>query len=161
MAIATKTDIAKEFLGEFPKASYKEFIDWAINHNVDSSEVLGNAYYRKLQKKAQEGTSAPEKAVEDSPVYEMRDNGRGFRTTTFKDRYGQECSLQKSSLASEDCVWLGVNDPTPKMYMAGEGWQNIPMPKGDVLLSGSMHLTREMVKTLLPSLKKFVKTGNI
>ena len=61
---------------------------------------------------------------------------RGFDFAAFTDRYGKSCSLQKSSLATEDCIWLGVE-------------------------SERMHLTREMVKDLLPALQKFVDTGEL
>jgi len=36
---------------------------------------------------------------------------RGFDYVEFTDRYGQVSSLQKSSIATEDCIWLGINDP--------------------------------------------------
>jgi hypothetical protein len=61
---------------------------------------------------------------------------RGFDIIEFLDRYGVECSLQKSSLATEDCIWLGVNE-------------------------SRMHLTQGQVKALLPYLQRFVDTGEI
>lgn len=61
---------------------------------------------------------------------------RGFDISEFKDLYGFDCSLQKSSLASQDCIWLGVNE-------------------------NRMHLTQEMVRDLLPYLHKFVETGEL
>jgi len=30
--------------------------------------------------------------------------GRGFQYIEFEDRYGHKCSLQKSSLATEDAI---------------------------------------------------------
>lgn len=62
---------------------------------------------------------------------------RGFSIATFQDHYDKPCSIQKSSLATEDCIWLGRSD--------GDGQR--------------MHLTQAMVKELLPMLKSFVKTG--
>ena len=70
---------------------------------------------------------------------------RGFGRTEFVDRYGSECSLQKSSLATEDCIWFGVH----KSFVKGDK------------SSTRMHLTQDMVKELLPFLKKFVKTGEL
>jgi hypothetical protein len=35
--------------------------------------------------------------------------GRGFRQGVFRDRYGQECSIQESSLAGEYAIWFGVD----------------------------------------------------
>ena len=61
---------------------------------------------------------------------------RGFDITEFTDLYGSKCSLQKSSLASQDAVWFGV-------------------------FAHRMHLTRKQVADLLPYLKRFVKTGEL
>lgn len=96
---------------------------------------------------------------------------RGFDLLEFTDRYGCKCSLQKSSLAFEDCIWFGVNDADPKI-MANiaksygvetdqtTGWVTYPVPS-EVLLNTRMHLTQDMVKELLPALQRFVDTGEI
>jgi hypothetical protein len=94
---------------------------------------------------------------------------RGFDLINFVDRYDNECSLQKSSLAFEEAIWLGVDDPDPKI-MASQvtlreepkrtGWVKYPLPEG-VHCTTRMHLTQEQVKKLLPHLKKFVETGEI
>lgn len=64
---------------------------------------------------------------------------RSFELIQFIDRYGIKCSLQKSSLAGEEAVWFGVDDPEPKV-MASEaaevgvltahltGWVAYPIP---------------------------------
>ena len=85
---------------------------------------------------------------------------RGFVRIDFKDQYGIDCSLQKSSLATEDCIWLGCNDADPKELISGLGWQRILMPK-EYIANTRMHLTREQVKQLLPYLERFVNTGEI
>ena len=69
---------------------------------------------------------------------------RGFMRAEFTDYYDQKCSLQQSSLAEIDAIWLGV----------------------DVDLNGKrvnarMHLTREDVATLLPHLIRFSETGEL
>ena len=69
---------------------------------------------------------------------------RGFDITEFTDLYGSKCSLQKSSLASQDAVWLGVD---------------VHFKDGEV--NHRMHLTRKKVADLLPYLKRFVKTGEL
>lgn len=96
---------------------------------------------------------------------------RGFALINFTDYYDAKCSLQKSSLATDDAIWLGVDDPEPKV-MASQahqlgvqtsetcGWVPYPIPKG-VSLTTRMHLTRERVKELLPALRHFVKTGEL
>ena len=89
----------------------------------------------------------------------MEKTERGFAIEKFTDRYGAKCSIQKSSLAFEDCIWIGIDTPDPKI-MSSEGWMPYELPK-EVLINSRMHLTREMVVELLPALIKFAKTGNL
>jgi len=102
---------------------------------------------------------------------EIKKTARGFSISQFTDRYGVKCSLQKSSLATEDAIWFGVDDANPKIMASDakklgiptdedRGWINYQIPK-EVLLSTRMHLTQDMVKQLLPSLEKFAKTGEL
>jgi hypothetical protein len=72
---------------------------------------------------------------------------RGFPIIEFVDLYGSECSLQKSSLAFVDAIWLGVVKPF--------------VGSSSVVPSQRMHLTRDQVKDLLPHLIKFCETGDI
>lgn len=58
---------------------------------------------------------------------------RGFTKGEFRDKYGLECRIQKSSLATEDCIWLGS--------------------------TGAMHLTQEMAGELGKILVRFSNTG--
>jgi hypothetical protein len=74
-------------------------------------------------------------------------NDRGFLRGEFLDRYGEKCSIQKSSLATEDCIWLGCNHET----VDKEG-----RPCG-----ARMHLTQAMAADLIPLLTKFVETGEL
>jgi len=74
-------------------------------------------------------------------------NDRGFLRGKFKDRYGEDCSIQKSSLATEDCIWLGCDHET--------------VDKQGRPCGARMHLTREMVSDLLPLLQHFVATGDL
>ncbi len=101
----------------------------------------------------------------------MEKTERGFSFHEFEDRYGAKCSLQKSSLATEDAIWFGVDDPNPKILASQAarfgvktkqttGWVEYPIPK-EVLINNRMHLTVEDVKKLLPILQRFVKTGEI
>jgi hypothetical protein len=87
---------------------------------------------------------------------------RGFKYTEFVDRNGIECSLQKSSLATDDCVWLGANEIGLKRFTPYVGWKNVELQMDDPygishVANNRMHLTRE----LLPHLQKFVKTGEL
>ena len=96
---------------------------------------------------------------------------RGFAHSSFEDRYGAKCSIQKSSMAFEDCIWFGVNDADPKIMCNNAvrngvtaqdncGWQPYEIPE-DVLLSTRMHLTQEQVKQIIPVLQHFVDTGEL
>lgn len=96
---------------------------------------------------------------------------RGFRLLEFIDRYGCKCSIQESSLATEDAIWFGVSNPNPQI-MASQakefgietsetcGWIEYPIPD-EVLIHTRMHLTREQVKELLPILQLFVEEGEL
>lgn len=100
---------------------------------------------------------------------------RGFSIYLFKDRSGENCSIQKSSLATEDAIWIGVTDVAPKIMCRDaiklcirestggkedNGWCDYIIPK-EVLLSSRMELNQKQVKKLLPILQKFVDTGEI
>lgn len=96
---------------------------------------------------------------------------RGFATIEFTDRYGDDCIIQKSSLATEDAIWFGIRDATPQIMASdalaagvdtneATGWVPYPIPK-NVLLTTRMHLTRELVAELLPILQRFVETGEV
>ena len=70
---------------------------------------------------------------------------RGFHYADFYDRNNEGCSLQKSSIADEDCIWLGIDRPKS---IGG-------------VVYGRMHLTQEMVMALLPYLNRFAYSGEI
>lgn len=106
---------------------------------------------------------------------EIKQTERGFDYSNFTDRYGAKCSIQKSSLATEDAIWLGVDDAEPRIMSRDaiklglreqtnderdNGWVPFEIPK-EVLLSTRMHLTQEHVKQLLPILQKFAETGEL
>lgn len=85
---------------------------------------------------------------------------RGFERIDFDDLYGTECSLQVSSLAIDEAVWLGCNDPDPRVCVPGEGWKGIPLPP-ETVCNTRMHLNRRQLKKLLPHLKRFVEEGRL
>jgi hypothetical protein len=96
---------------------------------------------------------------------------RGFSLIEFRDLYHAACSIQKSSLATEDAIWFGIDEANPKILASktgqinpetGEvsGWVKYPIPD-DVLITTRMHLTREQVAAILPILQVFVETGEL
>ncbi len=91
---------------------------------------------------------------------------RGFAVVEFADQKGKQCSLQKSSDAMDDCVWLGCDDIELKRFTPGVGWEDVPTeddpPGGRSWIANTrMHLTADQVKVLLPFLKRFAKTGEL
>ena len=96
---------------------------------------------------------------------------RGFPGLEFQDRYDKKCCIQKSSLAFEDAIWFGINEPEPMVLAAHAarvgvhtkettGWVPYPIPN-EVLIHTRMHLTRDQVQKLLPILQHFVESGEL
>lgn len=100
---------------------------------------------------------------------------RGFDLINFEDRNGCKCSLQKSSLADEDCVWLGMDEPDIKEFYpypreTDESWFEVTKedlnklkhrPQNEIHCFSRMELNREQVAELLPYLQRFVEIGEI
>ncbi len=92
-------------------------------------------------------------------------NKRGFTYIEFQDCNQEKCSIQKSSVATRNMIWLGIDDANPKILASkikkgGTGWISYDIPK-DVLLTTRMHLDRKQVLKLLPTLFKFILSGRI
>jgi len=105
------------------------------------------------------------------PEVSLRETNRGFGIGEFTDQYGAKCSVQQSSIATKDCIWLGVDDADPQIMASqakafgvetsqANGWVKYPIPE-EVLLNTRMHLSREDVKKLLPLLQRFAETGSL
>ena len=71
---------------------------------------------------------------------------RGFELIEFKDFNGEECSLQASSLATTDAIWLGC-DNNAKIHLGEQ-------------LSPRMHLDRKQVNRLVASLTRWLEKGS-
>lgn len=104
-------------------------------------------------------------------MLKVKHTQRGFAIVSFKDCYGHSCSMQKSSSAERDCIWLGIDDAEPKIMASQarqygvetterEGWVPFPVPNV-VSMTTRMHLTRKDVKKLMPLLQRFVDTGEL
>ena len=97
----------------------------------------------------------------------IKKTNRGFGIGYFKDKRGTECSIQKSSLATDDCIWLGANKIGLQEFRAGSGgW----VDRTDVdqhsiehhfVANNRMELNRKQVAKLISILQKFVDTGDI
>lgn len=77
--------------------------------------------------------------------FEFKPTSRGFILCEFHDRYGAKCSVQESSLATESCLWLGVDSDL----------------NGNDVEYGRMHLTQDMARKLLPILRHFIREGTL
>ena len=93
-------------------------------------------------------------------------SNRGFDRYEFTDGNGVDCSLQKSSVATEDMVWLGCNEIGLKVFIPGAGWTDIVLPNNDLngpmfIANIRMHLTQEQVAKLIPLLQRFTQTGDL
>lgn len=96
----------------------------------------------------------------------IKETCRGFKIIEFEDRYGEQCSIQDSSLATEAAIWLGIANPKLQMMASkgqkgGTGWIDIPLHEDVNIMPCRMHLTIEQVEELLPILHRFVETGTI
>lgn len=77
------------------------------------------------------------------PPIEFEATRRGSLVGKFTDRFGAHCSLQESSYAEEECLWLGVEVDS----------------MGDALSSARMHLTRDLARQLAEALLYFAREG--
>ena len=83
----------------------------------------------------------------------------------FVDLYGEKWSIQESSLATQNAIWLGVDEVTPKILASRldpklTGWLPYVLPDG-VLLNGRMHLSQRQAADLVKLLQGFVATGEL
>ena len=76
--------------------------------------------------------------------------GRGFKRANFADRNRQKCSIQESSADPLDMIWLGCDQGV-----------HVKDEHGQEVCCARMHLNREIVRALMPHLKKFLKTGHL
>lgn len=74
----------------------------------------------------------------EESMFPISGTERGFPISVFTDRLGEKCSIQDSSLATEECIWLGVNNGTSRLC-----------------------LTRKHAEDLIALLQKFIKSGSI
>lgn len=85
---------------------------------------------------------------------------RGFAFGKFTDLYGNECSIQDSSLATDNAIWLGIDDAKPQRLIPGQGWQPVEFPE-DTSFWTRMHINQEQAAGLIEVLQRFVETGSV
>ncbi len=111
------------------------------------------------------------RTIMSKPLFQSPFDVRGFQGLAFKDKYNTECSIQKSSAAMYDAIWLGVSNAKPIIMASNAikhgipvtdntGWVDVPIPE-ESLISSRMHLTQEQVRQLLPVLQHFADHGEL
>jgi hypothetical protein len=105
-------------------------------------------------------------SLKDKTMPQVKKTKRGFSISNFKDNRNNECSIQKSSNAEKECIWLGADKINLQEFKAGQGWTH----RSEVdefsmdhhfVANNRMELTRKQVAKLLPILHKFVETGDL
>lgn len=159
--------------------------DWIIGHYRDEAhegwdEQVENTCWGEVKQKAEmfglrDATEEDSTDCETWCDYKLEDveplpagdsdmktskTCRGFTLSEFKDNNGVSCSVQKSSSAEEDKIWLGCDNADPTTLIPGKGWTPVDMP--DMYNANTrMHLTQDQVKALIPALQHFVDTGDL
>ena len=102
---------------------------------------------------------------------------RGFEVNHFKDTYGLDCSIQDSSIATDDRIWLGVHNAPVKIMKKDiillrtcdiipedgtnkYGWCTVELPE-EALVESRMHLNRKQARELAEELLYFANNGYI
>lgn len=87
---------------------------------------------------------------------------RGFGLIEFRDQKNVECSIQQSSLATDECIWFGCDNADPHYFDPGtdEPWKKLEVPR-DTVMNTRMHLNREQVAELIPVLQRFADSGEL
>ena len=89
--------------------------------------------------------------------FEREKTERGFGRYMFKDTYENQCSIQKSSIATEDRIWIGFDDLNLYDKISGK-----PVKAPDnVSAFTRMHINREQAKAIVEVLNTFIETGDI
>lgn len=81
---------------------------------------------------------------------------RGFSVIDFEDLYGAKCSMQQSSLATDNAIWLGCDSGTHYQHPDGR-----VIPAAADSCAARMHLNRDQAKWLVKQLKNWIKTGEV
>lgn len=75
-----------------------------------------------------------------------RKSSRGYAFMEFRDFNGESCSIQESSLATKNCLWLGCDHET------------IHQVTGDPC-GARMHIDLKLAKRIVRTLQHWIDTG--
>lgn len=93
---------------------------------------------------------------------EIKKTSRNFDYGKFEDINRNQCSLQASSLATDDAIWLGIDDPELVVFENDSRGAYIKtvMPR-NFSVNARMHLNRDQVALILPRLISFAENGTL
>lgn len=89
----------------------------------------------------------------------QKKTNEGFAVGTFTDCNNEKCSIQMGSAIVEPRVWLGLDNPKPRVIKNGE-WVDVDLPT-DAFTNGRMYLNRDQALSLIKVLEHFVETGTL
>lgn len=96
---------------------------------------------------------------------ERKETSRGFYYYNFKDTRGNKCSLQESSNAMKECIWIGADEIGLSKFDPNEGWSDVILEQNPYgihhVANNRVELDQETVAKLIPLLQKFVDTGQL
>lgn len=125
-------------------------MNWKQRIKKDLDDWIEAAVEAKANRKAREAARPTDENsldalfatwAKEGPPVAVQDFGRGLQGWEFDDSYGSRCSIQDSSNADANHIWLGVT-----RNFEGHACTR-------------MHLTQERVKQLLPLLVFFARFG--
>lgn len=93
---------------------------------------------------------------------EINKTSRNFDFGKFEDLNHNQCSIQASSLASEDAIWLGIDDPNLVVFEnESKGAYIKTVMPNNFMVNARMHLNRDQVALILPLLISFAENGTL
>lgn len=125
--------------GDLEEADYRDLLDII--------ERRGQEILRLRKALARSGLCPTEDTEQEGGGFSigLSPNIRGFMRGNFLDYNEKECSIQESSLAQPEAIWLGMDAGT---HIHGE-------------CMARMHLTRDMAYELSSLLLRFADTGKL
>lgn len=137
--------------------SIKMPVDYVANNKMQLNVEQIKLLLPHLMAFVRSGELKPDSSDMFAEAMAIDYTGRGFSIINFADITGRACSLQKSSLATEDAIWFGCDDAEP--YVMEDGLKKfISLPK-DSSCNTRMHLTISDMEMLLPILIDFSQAG--
>lgn len=95
-----------------------------------------------------------------NPIGKFSKTNRGFGLVEFTDSNGVKCSIQQSSLATQNCLWIGCSTDYYMQLSPGKGWEKVEIAQNQ-LVNDKMHLNESQVRQLVARLEIWLETGSL